>query len=96
MTICTHDGLTRGQELRQVKSVVRKKWCIILVCTHEILAGGRVPRFWSTYIHMHDRLDESRSALADARLKIAKLTKKCHLFLRHCDIKVIYVPVKSI
>ena len=26
--------------------------------------------FWSTYTHMHDRLDKSHSALAEARLKI--------------------------
>ena len=29
-----------------------------------------VPRFWSTYIHTHDRLDKLRSSLAEAQLKI--------------------------
>ena len=32
--------------------------------------GGGVPRFLSTYIHTHDRLDKLRSALAEAQLKI--------------------------
>ena len=70
MIICTHDSLAGGSQLRQVQSVVGKKWCSVLVWTHEILAGGGVPLIWSTYTHTHDRLDESRSALADARLKI--------------------------
>ena len=49
---------------------VIQKWCSILVRIHEILAGGgRVPRFWSTYIHTHDKLDKLRSALANAQLK---------------------------
>ena len=47
---------------------VIQKWCSILVQIHEILARG-VPKFWSTYIHTHDRLDKLRSALADAQLK---------------------------
>ena len=28
-----------------------------------------VPLFWSTYTHMHDRLDKLCSALAEAQLK---------------------------
>ena len=31
--------------------------------------GGGVPLFWSTYIHIHDRLDKPCSALGEARLK---------------------------
>ena len=31
--------------------------------------GGRVPLFWSTHTHTHDRLDKLRSALAEAQLK---------------------------
>ena len=54
---------------------VIQKWCSILVRIHEILAGGGVPRFWSTYIHTHDRLDKLRSALADAQLKTVKYIK---------------------
>ena len=67
---------------------VIQKWCSILVRTHEILAGGRVPRFWSTYIHTHDRLDKLRSALADAQLKTHKVESKNVLrsvyTYRHC------------
>ena len=52
---------------------VIQKWCSVLVQTHEILAGG-VPRFLSTYIHTHDRLDKLRSALAEAQLTSVDLT----------------------
>ena len=54
---------------------VTQKWCSILVQTHEILAGG-VPLFWSTYTHMHDRLDKLRSALAEAQLKMKALMSR--------------------
>ena len=37
-----------------------------------VLEGGGIGGYtqkWSTYIHMHDRLDKLRSALAEAQLK---------------------------
>ena len=54
---------------------VIQKWCNVLVCTREILGGGGVPRFLSTYIHTHDRLDKLRSALAEAQLTNVKSTR---------------------
>ena len=37
------------------------------ICRHQNFLGGGL--FWSTHTHTQDRLDKSRSALADARLK---------------------------
>ena len=66
--------------------------CNMMECTCEILAGGGqlgqvksvdikisfkgVALFWST--HTQDRLDQSRSAIADARLKSKIVTNSLH------------------
>ena len=67
------DGHVSNKNLKKKK----KKWCTILVWTHEILAGGGgglSPN--STYKNMPYRLDKLRSALAEARLKKYPLLTK--------------------
>ena len=70
----------------------------MMVCTCEILAGGQLGQvksvdikisfmggvvlFWSTHIHMQDRLDKPRSALAEARLKIIQ-KYRCQQWIKH-------------
>ena len=54
------------------KFEVIQKLCSILVQTHEILVGGS-PN--STYKNTPYRLDKSRSALAEARLKIVAIVQ---------------------
>ena len=52
------------------------------ICRHQNFLYGGVVLFWSTHIHMQDRLDKPCSALAEAWLKIIQ-KYRCQQWIKH-------------